>query len=294
MKSDPTLLKSLVSFQRLRLSFPRRAALALLPAALLMTFAPAEPLIVAHRGASGIAPENTLAAFKLGFEQKAYAIEGDFYLTKDAQIVALHDKDTARVTGKTKTLIPSESTLAELQALDVGLWKGAAYKGEKAPSLAETMAVIPPDGHFFLEIKSGPEILPALFKELEKGPLKPEQITMICFNKEVVRQYKEKAPERRAIWLVSIKGGKDGAPGPVPALDEVLKTARATKADGVGFSANEHTDEVFVKAIKDAGLIASAWTINDPAAAQRFRDYGVDYITTDFPAKISEALAAPR
>ena len=82
----------------------------------------AAPFLVAHRGASKDAPENTLPAFELAWKQGADAIEGDFYLTKDGKIVCFHDGDTKKITGK--KLVVKDSTLAELQALDVGEWRG--------------------------------------------------------------------------------------------------------------------------------------------------------------------------
>ena len=79
-----------------------------------------EPFLVAHRGASADAPENTIPAFQLAWEQGADAIEGDFHLTADGHIVCIHDEDTQKVAGK-KLIVP-ESTLADLRKLDVGAW----------------------------------------------------------------------------------------------------------------------------------------------------------------------------
>ncbi len=75
-------------------------------------------MIVAHRGASGDAPENTLASFSLAWQQDADAIEGDFHLTSDGHIVCIHDSDTNRVSGT--RLVINKSTLKELQELDIG------------------------------------------------------------------------------------------------------------------------------------------------------------------------------
>ena len=97
--------------------------------------------IIAHRGASFDAPENTLAAFRLAWEQGADGIEGDFMLTADGQIVCFHDLDTQRVAGEMRVV--KESTLAELQALDVGRWKGDRWRGERIASLDDVLAVIP-------------------------------------------------------------------------------------------------------------------------------------------------------
>ena len=101
----------------------------------------ADPLIVAHRGSSFEAPENTLPAFRLAWEQGADAIERDFLLTKDDQIVCIHDASTKRLSDK--NLVVSKSTFEELRALDVGAWKHEKFKGTKIPTISEVFATIP-------------------------------------------------------------------------------------------------------------------------------------------------------
>ena len=86
-----------------------------------------KPLVVAHRGASYDAPENTMPAFKLAWEQGADAIEGDFLLTKDGHIVCIHDRTTKRFCDQ--DLVVSKSTLKQLKALDVVSWKNEKYEG---------------------------------------------------------------------------------------------------------------------------------------------------------------------
>ena len=113
----------------------------------------AKPLIVAHRGASFDAPENTLPAFELAWEQGADAIEGDFLLTKDKQIVCIHDHSTKRLADR--DLEVKSSTLAELKSLDVGFWKDKKYKNTRIPTLAEVFATIPDGKKIFVEIKCG-------------------------------------------------------------------------------------------------------------------------------------------
>src|SRR5210317_1799983 len=93
------------------------------------------PLLVAHRGASGDAPENTLPAFQLAWQQGADAIEGDFRLTSDGQIVCVHDGDTKRVANRTLTV--KDTSLDELRQLDVGAWKGTRWEGTRIPTLKE-------------------------------------------------------------------------------------------------------------------------------------------------------------
>ena len=124
-----------------------------------------EPLIVAHRGASFDAPENTLPAFKLAWEMGADAVEGDFLLTKDGHIVCVHDKKTKKVADQ--NLVVVQSTLAELQKLDVGLRKNKKFAGTRIPTLPEVFATVPIGKKIFVEVKCGPEIIPALTKEID-------------------------------------------------------------------------------------------------------------------------------
>ena len=99
-------------------------------------------MIVAHRGSSHEAPENTLPAFELAWEQGADAVEGDFLLTGDGKIVCFHDKDTKRLTGK--KLEVAKTSFADLQKLDVGKWKDEKFRGTRMPLISDVFATIPP------------------------------------------------------------------------------------------------------------------------------------------------------
>ena len=109
-----------------------------------MTVAPAKATdveIIAHRGASHDAPENTLESVRLGWEQGADAVEVDVYLSKDGHIVVHHDDTTKKLAGVDRKVVAQ--TLAELQRLDVGAWKGAKWKGVRIPRLDDVLASIP-------------------------------------------------------------------------------------------------------------------------------------------------------
>ena len=246
------------------------------------------PLIIAHRGASGHAPENTLAAFKLAWEQEADGIEGDFHLTKDGHIICLHDADTKRTSAGGVLKNVRESTLAELRALDVGLWKGEAFRGETIPTLEEVMAVVPSGKAFFLEVKCGPEIVPALLAALEAGPLTREQVTVISFNDNMIRSFKAEAPDWRASWLVSVEPDAGGAPQ--PSIFALLDTLSRLSAEGVGLQADQSLDARYFDELRAVGFERHVWTVNSPVAARRFVAFGVDSITTDVPGALREAL----
>ena len=158
--------------------------------------------IVAHRGASHDAPENTVAALKLAWDQKADGAEFDVHLTKDGKLAVMHDKDTKRTAGVSKGI--AASTFDELRALDVGAWKGATFKGERVPALEEMLAAVPAGKRAFVEVKCGPEAVPELVRALKASALRPEQAPVISFDAAVVAAVKKARPEVPAYWLVSL------------------------------------------------------------------------------------------
>ena len=242
-------------------------------------------LIVAHRGASRDAPENTIPAFTLAWKQGADAIEGDFYLTKDGQIVCIHDKDTKRVAGK--NLAVSQSTLGELRKLDVGAYRGKEFEGTVIPTIAEVFSTVPKQKKIYVEIKCGIEIIPALLEEIDKSGLTTEQIVVICFDKKVIQAMKTKAPQYKAFWLSGFKKDKSGTVS--PSLEAVLTTLKQVKADGFS-STKDIVDESFVEKVKAEGYEYHVWTIDDVETARRFKKWGAKSITTNAPGYIRANL----
>ena len=248
-------------------------------------------LVVAHRGASHAAPENTLAAFKLAWKEGADAVEGDFFLTKDQQIVCTHDKTTQRLNQKKVKLDVAKSTLEELRALDVGSWKDKKWTGEKMPTLAEVMEVVPKGKKIYIEVKCGAEIVPFLKTEIGASKLKAEQIVIISFKKEVILSARNSMPELKAYWLTSFK--KDKTTGKMtPSEEEVLKTLSAVKADGLSCGDHNELTEDFLKRVRAKGHETHCWTVNNPKRAKELVALGMRSITTDRPGLIREALEA--
>lgn len=246
--------------------------------------------IVAHRGASFDAPENTLSAFRLAWQQKADVIEGDFYLTKDEKIVCIHDKTTKRVAPKQTERSVAGSTLAELRTLNVGSWKHPRFANEKIPLLEEVLATVPKGKRIFVEIKCGPEIIPHLKRQLAASSLTPQQIVIICFQKDVVTRSRREMPEYKASWLTSYKQSSDKR-GWKPTRNEVLQALKTTAATGLGTNGNLNViDQDFVDAVREVGREFHVWTVNDPDSARKFQTLKVDSITTDRPAYIRDAL----
>lgn len=243
--------------------------------------------IVAHRGASHDAPENTLAAFLLAWEQGADAIEGDFRLTGDGKIVCIHDETTERVADRTLTV--AESSLEDLSKLDVGSWRDPRWKGERIPTLAEVLGIVPDGKRILIEIKCGPEILGPLKETLATSGLRPDQTVVIAFDADVIAQTKRELPRLKALWITDFE--EDEETGTCkPSVGEILAELRRVGADGVDCRAHAVVDRDFAGKLRRARLELHVWTINEGSEAIRFQELGVDSVTTDRPALLKQKL----
>ena len=245
--------------------------------------------LIAHRGASHDAPENTLASFRLAWETGADGIEGDFRLTKDGEIVCIHDPTTGRTAGA--DLQVAGSTLARLRELDAGAWKGDAWSRERIPTLREVIATIPPGKRLFIELKCGPEILPPLGVVLARSGLKPEQAIILAFDAEVVAASRELLPRLKTLWLSDFRKVRTFG-GLSPSLEKILLTLKSCGACGLAGRAHRSIDAAFVKALHAAGMEFHVWTVDAPRNAARFIDLGADTIFTNRPGWLRGRLQA--
>lgn len=245
---------------------------------------------IAHRGESADAPENTLAAFRLAWERKVSAIELDVHLTRDGALIVSHDADTFRTTGVRKLI--KDSTAAELRDLGAGKWKGEKWESEKLPTLTEALATIPKNGRCLIEVKVGPEAIPALVADIRASRKKPEQLPIISFNADTIAEAKRRLPKHKAYFLASFRRNLMGTWE--PGVDALIQKAREIKADGLNLSFNGPIDADFVAKVKEAGLGMYVWTVDDPEVARRMVASGVDGITSNRAALLRDALASAR
>ena len=253
---------------------------------MLLAAAPLSALdIVAHRGFSVRAPENTVAAFKLAWQSGADACELDLHLTGDGGIAVLHDKDTKRTTGK--ALVVAATPLAELRRLDAGSWKASDYAGEPIPDLAESLATLPVDrGSFLLEIKCGPEVVPELARQLAAWKSRARQLRIIAFDRAAAREAKKALPWIK-VYRLSSEQTRDKKP---VELDALIADSVADGLDGLDLSQKWAWNEAFVRRVRSAGLEVHVWTVNKPGDVRRLAALGVDSITTDDPVMARQAL----
>ena len=242
--------------------------------------------IIAHRGASFDAPENTLSAMKLAWEQNADAIELDLWLSKDGRLVVFHDADAKRIAGVSRRI--ADLTWAEVQQLDVGAWKHAQFKDERIPTLESILVSVPKGRRAVLEIKCGPEIIPELKRVIDASKRSPRELAIISFNFDSLKKSRETFPEIEHYFLHGYK--KDPATGKFPELKPLIARAQAARFHGLNLHFDWPIDDLFVRDVKGAGLKMLVWTVNDTAVAKRLASAGVDAITTDRPGWLRAQL----
>lgn len=241
--------------------------------------AAAAPEIIAHRGASYDAPENTVAAAKLAWQQNADAVEIDVYLTTDKQIAVMHDSTTTRTTGVAMKI--SSSEMADLRKLDAGKWKAPRYAGEPIPTLQEVLRTLPEGKRLFVEVKCGAEIVPYLLRVLDDSGKDMKQIVVISFQADVVRDVEKARPELKTYYLCSPNAGN---------VDKLIRITRVIGSDGIDANGTKGFDGGVIAKIRAAGMGVYVWTIDSPAAARRYAQLGVDGITTNRPAYLRAVL----
>jgi len=239
--------------------------------------------IVAHRGASGEAPENTVASANLGWEQQADAVEIDVHLTRDGEVAVIHDPTLLRTTGRDARV--DALKLADIQKLDAGIWKGARWRGERVPSLVQILATVPEGRRLFIELKAADGLVPALQRAVISGPLEPGRIVLISFEREALRDAKRALPGCRALFLADTP---EGAPEKLPGL---IALCQAEGFDGLGVSAGWPINARLVDRLRAENLELNVWTVNDARRARELATAGVTSITTDRPGWLRGKLA---
>ncbi len=241
-------------------------------------FSPDYPEIIAHRGASWDAPENTVPAYELAWEMGAHAVETDVYLSADGEVVCLHDRNLRRTTGLDARV--DELTWEELQELDAGAWKGEEWEGVGIPLLSELLALTPPGGRFFVDVKSGVDSVPAIVDVIRESGI-DDQVVIIAFSKAVCEAFVEHAPDLPVKWLVGTQ--RDEETGEWLPIDP----ARVQEAVDAGFTGinvgwgGAHPE--LMEAAEAAGTRLYVWTVNELDVARRMVEWGASGITTDRP-----------
>jgi glycerophosphoryl diester phosphodiesterase len=243
--------------------------------------------IIAHRGASHDAPENTLAAVRLAWEQDADAVEVDVRLSSDGRLVLIHDP-LLRRTGGVRSRV-RDRTFSQLQRIDVGRWKGIQWAGETIPSLESAIETIPQNKRLLVEFKCGPEAIPEFSGILTRCGKQQEQIVPIGFSISTMSAINAAIPGLQVYWAAQLR--RFGLQR--QRVHEVQRLVEATKQaglNGLDLRSSRRINRNLVRQVKGAGLGLFVWTVNSAAVARRLAFAGVDGITTDRPGWLKTKL----
>ncbi|MGG3280662.1 glycerophosphodiester phosphodiesterase [Paenibacillus solani] len=238
-----------------------------------------QPLIIAHRGAKGEAPENTLAAFRLGMDQGCDAIELDIHLTLDRHIVVIHDATVDRTTTGSGEV--DAMTLAELKKLDAGSWFSEAFAGEGIPTLAEVLELVPPEIMINIEMKGTPGetgLVKAL-EDLLREKQRIDSVVVSSFDHAALYKLKKLEPNLR-IGLLYMKERLSPAIVKREALAEI-------------YSLHPHHEWITPEYVAEAleqGWVLYPWTVNEEDQFREMLSAGVAGMITDYPGRLRRML----
>lgn len=244
------------------------------------------PAIIAHRGASHDAPENTLASVRLGFTQGADAVEIDVQQSRDGHIMVIHDAHTGRTAGLKRRV--GAQTLVELRTLDAGRWKHRRWAGEKIPMLSEVLDVVPAGRRLFVEIKSGPESVPEFVGTVKRSGRKPAEVVPIGFDLTTMKLVKWALPRCEVCWVQGFRRGWSGRWRPT--AEALIRQARGAGLDGLDLGVRGPVNAAFTAQVHEAGLKLYIWTVDDPTRARALAAAGVDGLTTNRPGWLRQQL----
>ncbi len=248
------------------------------------------PFIVAHRGASYAAPENTLPSFLLAFKEDADFIEGDFWLTEDNRIVCLHDKHTLRTAPNQTNMNVVKSTYEEMENLDFGDWKSEKFKNTRILLLEDLLKIIPEGKGIFIEIKDGRgKFLEELNNILRRTNFPHRLIRIISFDPKVITSSKKNFPDIKAYWIFEWLF-KDDCNNMKSVLSKLLTTLDMINADGIDMNFSKGISGNIIREIKNRGYDFVLYDVNTPEDAFTMTKLGADALTTNYPAKIKKYL----
>ncbi|QYM78024.1 glycerophosphodiester phosphodiesterase [Horticoccus luteus] len=238
--------------------------------------------IIAHRGASHDAPENTVAAARLAWAQGADALECDVRTTADGRLVALHDADLRRVGGAATGI--ADLTWAAVRDVDVGRWKAESFRGERVPALEELLAVTPAGKRVLIEIKDGVASVEPVARVVEATAGPHARVAVIAFDLAVAVAAKGRLPAADVLWII------DSPRLEVRTWETLVTTAQAAGVDGLDVHCAWPNPAAAVRRAREAGLRTYVWTVDTPGTARRWRDAGADGLTTNRPGWLRSKL----
>jgi glycerophosphoryl diester phosphodiesterase len=231
-------------------------------------------LIVAHRGAAGRAPENTIAAVQAALDDRADWVEIDVQESADGDVIVVHDSDFMKLSGNPVKVW--DVTREQLAEIDVGSWFASEFADERVPTLQDVLEVSRDNARVVIELKyyGYDEQLEQRVAEIVEAAGMSDRVAIMSLKYDAVLKMKQLRPE----WTVGLLSAT--AVGDLSRLD----------ADFLAVSMNM-VSRGFVRRAHQAGSQVFAWTVNDPVSMSQMISRGVDGIITDEPAMARQVLA---
>lgn len=224
-------------------------------------------MVIAHRGASADAPENTLAAMELAISDGADWVELDVQETKDGEVVVIHDSDLKKIGGSRLKVF--ESSLAELQSVDIGSWKDSSFSDQRVPTLQQVLALCKNRINIVIELKyyGHEERLEERVAKLVEDAGMQDQIVVMSLSYPGIQKMKSIRPDWEVGLLASVTIGD------------------ITRLEADFFAINaKFANRAFIKHAHKQNRKVMVWTVNDPISMSAMMSKGVDGIITDKPA----------
>lgn len=256
---------------------------------------PDNVLNIAHRGASGHAPEHTMAAYEMGEEMGADYIEIDLQMTEDDELIAMHDEDVSRTTDSEGEV--GHFTLEDMTGLDAGSWFNQAhpskaqtvFQDEHVLSLEEIFDRFGHDANYYIETKfpeTSPNMVDELFATLEKHDLLDDtmddgHVLIQSCSKDSLKEVHERDDTIPLIQLVCF--------GSIP--DTIDKELADISEYAIGIGANhKYLSKEYVQRVRDAGLLMHPYTVNQKSDMKRLLDWGATGFFTNYPDRLNDVL----
>jgi len=238
-----------------------------------------DPINIAHRGASGHAPENTMAAFRLAVEQSADWIELDVHQTADGHPVVLHDFTLRRTAGDPRPV--RALSLEQVKEFDIGSWWNGTYRSERVPTLDEVLAFAAGRIRIFIELKRGssfyPEIERRLLEMIARHRAK-DRVAISSFDLAALKTLRGLDPEIPLGLLTRKTRPRD-----------ILNEAESLKVQSIHISTHRLSKNILTQAHSD-GLPVYVYTVNRLSLMKRFLAMGADGLFTNYPDRLRNLL----
>ena len=245
--------------------------------------------IVAHRGASGLTPENTMASFQKALEFGVDAIELDVRQTSDGKLIVLHDDDLSRTTSHAGPA--AGITYSELRKLDAGSWFGPSFKNEYIPLLSEVVTHVKHKAEIIIEVKDGSPLYPDIEKNIVamiRSTAMTETVVVSSSRITILNSFKTLAPELRLAKILTPR--------------EYWRSLFQADSYIVKQSLDKHIKEIhphwtfidaqFVDWAHSMGLPVYPWTVNKERKIRSLLDRGVSGIITNYPDRAQKVRKA--